>query len=153
MFHPTFLYESLWNFALCGLLILIDRRYRPAGGRLLAMYVLGYGVGRFWVEGLRIDAADHLGGLRWNQWVAIACIVGGGLYLLATIHKPKDPILPPIVHGEPHPAVAEADADAGADTVPTTDAGRRRRGRRRGGRGRRRRRRGRGARRRPADGR
>ncbi|MET0579290.1 MAG: prolipoprotein diacylglyceryl transferase, partial [Ilumatobacteraceae bacterium] len=95
VFHPTFLYESLWNFALCGVLILIDRRYRPAGGRLMAMYVLGYGVGRFWVEGLRIDEADHLGGLRWNQWVAVACIVGGGLYLLATIHKPKDPILPP----------------------------------------------------------
>ena len=100
-FHPTFLYESLWNFALCGLLLWIDRRYRPAGGRLLAMYVLGYGVGRFWVEGLRIDAADELGGLRWNQWVSIALIVGGGLYLLATIHKPKDPVLPPIVHGAP----------------------------------------------------
>ena len=49
------------------------------------MYVLGYGIGRFWVEGLRIDEADELGGLRWNQWVAVACIVGGGLYLLATI--------------------------------------------------------------------
>ncbi|MET0458073.1 MAG: prolipoprotein diacylglyceryl transferase [Ilumatobacteraceae bacterium] len=111
VFHPTFLYESLWNFALCGVLILIDRRYRPAGGRLMAMYVLGYGVGRFWVEGLRIDEADHLGGLRWNQWVAVACIVGGGLYLLATIHKPKDPILPPIIHGETHPAGADPDGD------------------------------------------
>jgi prolipoprotein diacylglyceryl transferase len=115
VFHPTFLYESLWNLALCGLLILIDRRYRPAGGRLLAMYVLGYGIGRFWVEGLRIDAADHLAGLRWNQWVAIACIVGGGLYLLATIHKPKDPILPPIVPGQPRPDAADVDDDAGAD--------------------------------------
>ena len=62
-FHPTFLYESLGNFALCGLLLWIDKRYRPAGGRLLAMYVLGYGVGRFWIEGLRIDAADELAGL------------------------------------------------------------------------------------------
>ena len=100
-FHPTFLYESLWNFGLCGLLLWIDRRYRPAGGRLLAMYVLGYGVGRFWIEGLRIDPADELGGLRWNQWVSIALIVGGGLYLVATRNKPKDPVLPPIVHGAP----------------------------------------------------
>ena len=41
------------------------------------MYVVGYGLGRFWVEGLRIDEADALGGLRWNQWVALAAIVGG----------------------------------------------------------------------------
>ena len=53
------------------------------------MYVLGYGVGRFWVEGLRIDPADESAGLRWNQWVSIALIVGGGLYLIATRHKPK----------------------------------------------------------------
>ena len=92
-FHPTFLYESLWNLALCGVLLWIDKRFRPAGGRLLAMYVLGYGIGRFWIEGLRIDEADELGGLRWNQWVAVACIVGGGIYLLATIHKPRDPVL------------------------------------------------------------
>ena len=130
-FHPTFLYESLWNFGLCGLLLWIDKRYRPAGGRLLAMYVLGYGVGRFWVEGLRIDEADEIGGLRWNQWVSIALIVGGGLYLLATIHKPKDPVLAPIVHGAP--------AVGGRRGARRGRSGRRgrRRGARRGRRGRR----------------
>ncbi len=144
-FHPTFLYESLWNFALCGLLLWIDRRYRPAGGRLLAMYVLGYGVGRFWIEGLRIDPADELGGLRWNQWVSIALIVGGGLYLVATRNKPKDPVLPPIVHGAPaadgtvvavagphddeavatpdaeHPTDVDADDPAEVDEEPIAD--------------------------------
>ncbi|MGH9272332.1 MAG: prolipoprotein diacylglyceryl transferase [Ilumatobacteraceae bacterium] len=94
-FHPTFLYESLSNFALAGLLLWIDKRFNPAGGRLLAMYVLGYGVIRFWVEGLRIDPAEELGGLRWNQWVALACVVGGGLYLIATRDKPKDILIPP----------------------------------------------------------
>ena len=58
-FHPTFLYESLWNLLLCGALLWIDKRRRLAGGQLLAMYVLGYGVGRFWIEGLRIDEADR----------------------------------------------------------------------------------------------
>ena len=113
-FHPTFLYESLWNFGLCGLLLWIDKRYRPAGGRLLAMYVLGYGVGRFWIEGLRIDEADEIAGLRFNQWVAVACIVGGGLYLLATIHKPKDPVLAPIVHGAA-PVAEDETADTADD--------------------------------------
>ena len=61
-FHPTFLYESLWNLALCGLLLWIDRRFRLRPGRLLAVYTLGYGIGRYWVEGLRIDAGQ--GGRR-----------------------------------------------------------------------------------------
>jgi prolipoprotein diacylglyceryl transferase len=80
-FHPTFLYELLWSLALCAVLLWIDRKYRPPLGQLMPMYVIGYGIGRFWVEGLRIDRADELAGLRWNQWVAIAAVVGGGLVL------------------------------------------------------------------------
>ncbi len=110
-FHPTFLYESLCNFALCGILLWIDKRFNPAGGRLLAMYVLGYGVIRFWVEGLRIDPADELGPFRWNQWVALACIVGGGLYLIATRDKPKD-ILVPVGAGAVASEPAEEPDDA-----------------------------------------
>ncbi len=80
-FHPTFLYESLWSLALCGVLLWIDRRFRPAPGQLFAVYIMGYGLGRFWVEGLRIDEADHVAGLRWNQWVAVAFVVGGAIAL------------------------------------------------------------------------
>jgi prolipoprotein diacylglyceryl transferase len=76
-FHPTFLYESLWSLGLVFVLLWIDRRFRPPDGQLMVMYLIGYGIGRFWVEGLRIDAADELGGLRWNQWVALAAVVGG----------------------------------------------------------------------------
>lgn len=81
-FHPTFLYESLWSLALCGLLLVIDRRFRPGGGSLMGLYVAGYGLGRFWVEGLRVDPADVVGGLRWNQWVAAAAVIGGSLAAL-----------------------------------------------------------------------
>ncbi len=88
-FHPTFLDESLWTFGLCGLLLWIDRRFRPRGGQLIAMYAAGYGVGRFWIEGLRIDRADELGPFRWNQWVALAAIVIGGVYLLVTAVRPS----------------------------------------------------------------
>jgi prolipoprotein diacylglyceryl transferase len=80
-FHPTFLYESLWNLALCGLLLWMDRRWSIGRGGLLALYLIGYGVGRLWVEGLRIDPADEFGGLRFNQWMAIAAIIGGAIYL------------------------------------------------------------------------
>ncbi len=78
-FHPTFLYEALWNVALAGVLILIGRRGWLRPGRLMAVFVAGYAVGRFWVEGLRIDTAHHVGGLRLNQWMAIVifvCAVG-----------------------------------------------------------------------------
>jgi prolipoprotein diacylglyceryl transferase/aspartyl/glutamyl-tRNA(Asn/Gln) amidotransferase C subunit len=71
-FHPTFLYEMLWNLALCGVLLWIDKRFKLRPGRLMAIYVVGYAIGRFWVEGLRIDFAHTTGGLRLNQWVALA---------------------------------------------------------------------------------
>jgi prolipoprotein diacylglyceryl transferase len=86
-FHPTFLYESLWTFALCGALVLIDRRWRIRPPRLMAMYLLGYGAGRFWVEGLRIDPADHVAGLRWNQWVALVVAVLAGAYLFGSARR------------------------------------------------------------------
>ena len=90
LFHPTFLYEATWNLALAGVLIIVGRRMmhsRP--GRLMALYVGGYGLGRFWVEGLRIDPAKSGGGLRLNQWVAIAMMAGCLIYLVIDMRKAK----------------------------------------------------------------
>jgi prolipoprotein diacylglyceryl transferase len=91
-FHPTFLYESLWTLGLCFLLLWIDRRFRPALGQLMVMYVIGYGVGRFWIEGLRIDTADELGGLRWNQWVALVAVISGVIVLAAMRRVQVSPV-------------------------------------------------------------
>ena len=82
-FHPTFLYESMWTLGLSLWLVRLSGSPRFAGSRLFALYVSGYGLGRLWIEGLRIDDASVIGGLRWNQWVAIAAIVGGLIYLAA----------------------------------------------------------------------
>lgn len=76
-FHPTFLYESIWNFALVGVLLWIDRKGWLPRGRLIAGYLIGYGVGRLWIETVRIDTATELAGLRVNIWMSIALIVGG----------------------------------------------------------------------------
>ena len=81
-FHPTFLYESLWSLALCMLLLQIDRRKRLKPGRLFAVYLGGYFAGRFWIEGLRIDPAHVVGGLRLNQWVAALVVVASVEFLL-----------------------------------------------------------------------
>lgn len=79
-FHPTFLYESLWNFGLAGFLIWLDRTGRIARGWLLAVYVVGYLVARLWLETVRIDPATELAGVRINIWMSVIGIaVAGGL--------------------------------------------------------------------------
>jgi prolipoprotein diacylglyceryl transferase len=80
-FHPTFLYESIGCVVLAWVLIRIERRLRPSRGQLFAWYVAGYTVLRFGVEGLRIDSAHHVGGLRLNQWVAVGVFAVAVLFL------------------------------------------------------------------------
>ena len=82
-FHPTFLYESLWDLGLCVFLLWMDRRFKLRPGRLFPIYVVGYSIGRFWVEGLRIDPAHTAGGLRLNQWVALFTGLMATVYLVA----------------------------------------------------------------------
>lgn len=74
-FHPTFLYEALWNLLLMGVLIALIKRSAWARARALALYALGYGIGRLGVESLRIDRATIVLGIRINTWVSMFAIV------------------------------------------------------------------------------
>ncbi|WP_069997547.1 prolipoprotein diacylglyceryl transferase [Cellulosilyticum sp. I15G10I2] len=67
--HPTFFYESCWNIGLL-ILLLIYRRYRKAYGEIFLLYLIGYGIGRFWIEGLRTDQL-----LLGNTQIAISQVV------------------------------------------------------------------------------
>jgi prolipoprotein diacylglyceryl transferase len=80
-YHPTFLYEASWNVAVALLVVWADRRWRLGGGRAFALYVAGYAVGRFWIEGLRIDDAETWLGLRLNQYTALVALAGAVLFL------------------------------------------------------------------------
>lgn len=80
-FHPTFLYEGLWNLSLAGLIVLGGRRVVLRPGRWMAVYVTGYGLGRLWVEALRIDQATQIAGFRVNTWISLVAIAGGLLWL------------------------------------------------------------------------
>lgn len=73
-FHPTFLYEMLWNIAGVVLILWLDRRLDLRGGRVFWLYVMVYVAGRAWIEGVRIDEAVTVGGLRINEWVSIAVL-------------------------------------------------------------------------------
>ncbi|MEV7802173.1 prolipoprotein diacylglyceryl transferase [Microbispora sp. NPDC088329] len=106
LYHPTFLYESLWDAALGFGLILAGRRFALRHGRLFALYVAGYTFGRFWIEGLRIDpvgGVDHavtLLGLRINQWTSIVLFAGALVYLWMTRDKNGEQILAPAARHE-----------------------------------------------------
>jgi prolipoprotein diacylglyceryl transferase len=82
LYHPTFLYESLWNVAVAVLLLWVDRRFTVPRGKLFALYVAAYTLGRGAIEGLRIDHANYFLGLRLNEWTsAIVFLVAVGVLL------------------------------------------------------------------------
>lgn len=76
-FHPTFLYESLWDLMVFGLLMTLFFRYPQAKrGTLFLVYAVGYSLGRLWIEGLRTDSL-MLGPLRIAQVVSLVGIIVG----------------------------------------------------------------------------
>jgi hypothetical protein len=100
-FHPTFLYEALWNVGLATLLIWLDKKRKLHVGELFTLYVLGYAIGRWWVEDLRIDKASLIFGIRINLWVSgIVAIVTLLVFLRNRRH--------------PSPALAEAGQGSGS---------------------------------------
>jgi prolipoprotein diacylglyceryl transferase len=86
-FHPTFLYESIWNLIVMVVLLRVARhwrRYPP--GYILALYLALYSLGRFFVEGLRVDPAHEIGPLRLNQVVAVV-VFAVSLAVLVRVRK------------------------------------------------------------------
>jgi prolipoprotein diacylglyceryl transferase len=122
-FQPTFLYEALWDAALAVFLIWAGRRFALGRGRVFALYASGYALGRFWVEELRSDHANHILGLRVNTVTMAVVFVGGVIWFLthrgpaeASIYRDgADPRL------ATDAAAASSDADAAEDTHANTD--------------------------------
>jgi prolipoprotein diacylglyceryl transferase len=87
-FHPTFLYESLWDLGVALVVILADRRWRLTRGRAFALYVGLYCLGRGWIEYLRIDDAHRFFGLRLNDYVSGLLLLAAAAYFW--LRRPKD---------------------------------------------------------------
>ena len=77
LFHPTFLYESLWSLVGVGALLLLDKKFKLRWGTMFGAYLTVYSIGRLFTENLRIDPSDIILGLRTNVWSAIAGIAIG----------------------------------------------------------------------------
>ena len=87
--HPTFLYESLWNLGVLIILLLWVKR-KKFDGQIFLMYLLGYGVGRFWIEGLRTDQLLLPGTeVVVSQMLALVMAVGSLIWICIGLKKQK----------------------------------------------------------------
>lgn len=75
--HPTFLYELIWNVLICLFLLWAHKAWKLGYGRVFALYVAGYTLGRFFIEMMRTDEATLILGQRVNVWVAAALFIVG----------------------------------------------------------------------------
>lgn len=113
LFHPTFLYEILWNLAGAVLLVWLDRRFRLGHGRVFWAYVMIYTSGRLWIEMVRIDDAHHFLGVRLNVWTAAIVFVGAlvAFVMVGRRHPGRDTTLllaPPTLQDDEQNAVDPA---------------------------------------------
>ncbi|MBN9158665.1 prolipoprotein diacylglyceryl transferase [Microbacterium sp.] len=87
LFHPTFLYEVIWNTLGCLFLLWLGRRLRLQWGKLFAVYLIWYGAGRMVWESIRIDPSEIYFGLRTNVWAALFGVVLGIVILFVQTRR------------------------------------------------------------------
>jgi phosphatidylglycerol---prolipoprotein diacylglyceryl transferase len=103
-YHPTFLYELIWDVGVAVLVWLVDRKYKLGRGRAFALYAMAYTAGRAWIEALRTDPANHFLGVRLNVWVALVVFAAALVYFLR-VRGPQE-FLVPAAEGEGAPRAA-----------------------------------------------
>ncbi|QIZ99824.1 prolipoprotein diacylglyceryl transferase [Leifsonia sp. PS1209] len=109
LFHPLFLYEIIWNLTGVAVILLLERRFRLQWGRVLALYLIWYGLGRSWLEAIRIDpTSDGWLGIPANVWASFAAVaIGITLFVIQTRRHPG---------AEPSPYVLSTSTDMAPDT-------------------------------------
>ncbi|WP_150309191.1 prolipoprotein diacylglyceryl transferase [Planctomonas psychrotolerans] len=111
LFHPTFLYEIVWNLAGMALILLLERKIRLRWGRAFALYLIWYGIGRSVFESIRIDPSEIFFGIRTNVWAALAAIViGVVLFIVQTRRHPGKEISVYVPGREWAPARADVES-------------------------------------------
>ncbi len=82
LFHPTFLYEIVWNLVGVIIIVALERKLNLRWGRAFAVYLIWYGIGRTWLESIRIDPSETFLGVRSNIWASWLAIVIGIVILI-----------------------------------------------------------------------
>ncbi|MCZ2824875.1 MULTISPECIES: prolipoprotein diacylglyceryl transferase [unclassified Modestobacter] len=117
-FHPTFLYELLWNLGVAALVIWADRRFQLSHGRAFALYVAAYCAGRVWIEMLRIDTAEQFLGLRLNVFTSVVVGLLAVAYLIVNRGRPRE-----VITRGAEKAGEDAPAEASSPTADGTAPG------------------------------
>lgn len=125
LYHPTFLYEALWNVGVALLVWYLSRRLELGRGRAFALYAMAYTAGRFWIEMLRIDdTAEQPGvetdtvttllGQRINVWVSLLVFLAALAYFLRLVPAARGPreFVIPVSAGAGYQVVTQAEFEA-----------------------------------------
>lgn len=132
LFHPLFLYESLWNVLGAVVIIALEKRFGLRWGRAFGLYLVWYGAARVWLEALRIDPTSVTPlGLPANIWgAALAVLLGVGIIVVQGRRHPEpetsvyEPGREPVVEADDERADAErADAESADDGHPDESGG------------------------------
>ena len=125
LFHPTFLYEIIWNLVGFALILIIERKMRLQWGKVLGLYLVWYGLGRTVFESIRIDPSEVFFGLRSNVWAAIFAVALGIVILVVQSRRHTGVELSPYVPGREwvKPGTGVESTDTYSDTdEPGDDA-------------------------------
>lgn len=124
LFHPTFLYEIVWNLAGAALIIFLERRINLRWGKAFAVYLIWYGTGRAFFEAIRVDPSEMFLGVRVNVWASWAAVVLGiVLFLVQRRRHTGDEASPYVPGREWKGPDAEVDSDETESDSDSLDDG------------------------------
>ena len=94
LFHPLFLYEMIWNLIGVAIILLVEKRFTLRWGKAFAVYLIWYGLGRSWLEAIRIDpTSDVLLGIPANIWASFVAIALGVVLCVVQARRHPEPEL------------------------------------------------------------
>jgi prolipoprotein diacylglyceryl transferase len=87
LFHPTFLYEIVWNLVGVAVILFLERRFNLRWGKAFGVYLIWYGIGRAFLESIRVDPSELLFGIRSNVWASFAAILIGVVIIIVQTRR------------------------------------------------------------------
>jgi prolipoprotein diacylglyceryl transferase len=99
LFHPTFLYEMIWNVIGVAVILLLERKLTLRWGKAFGVYLVWYGIGRSFFESIRVDPSEIFLGIRTNVWAAYAAILVGIILIIVQGRRHTGAPVSPYVPG------------------------------------------------------
>ena len=121
LFHPTFLYELVWNLLGAAAIVLLERRFNLRWGKAFGVYLIWYGAGRAFFESIRLDPSEMFFGIRVNVWASLAAVVLGIVLILVQRRRHTGDEASPYVPGRewsaPNAEVDSEDIESDSDSL------------------------------------